>query len=83
MARLNTERQEKLEPTRILNAKESIEAFGYEVYEGGKALTFIFKNEQVTFFPYSGWATGKSIKDGRCLQKLLTQINPLNQSTNH
>ena len=74
MPRLDTEKQEALEPKRICYAKNQIEALGFNVYEGGKALSFIFKNETVVFYPYSGWHTGKTIKDGRGIQNLLDQL---------
>jgi len=38
-------------------------------------LQFSFKDEIVTLYPYSGWHTGKSITDGRGINKLLTQIS--------
>ena len=34
----------------------------------------MFDNEKVKFFPYSGWHTGKSIKDGRGIENLLKQL---------
>lgn len=79
MSRLDTDRQKELEPERISIAKESIEAYGYQVTQKDKRLEFWFKGYLVYMFPYTGWHSGKSIKDGRGLQKLLTQINPLNQ----
>lgn len=80
MARLNTDRQKELEPKRMEVAIESIEAFGYEIhFKDDSRISFMFKEKQVTLYPYSGWHTGKSIKDGRGLQKLLTQINPTKQ----
>lgn len=39
-----------------------------------KYIEFEFKNSLVRFFPFTGWATGKAIKDGRGLQNLLKQI---------
>lgn len=76
MARLNKRRQEELEPKRFQNAWESILAYGYSVncVNDPKVIEFTFKGENVKFYPYTGWATGKSIKDGRGLQNLLKQI---------
>lgn len=34
----------------------------------------MFKGNAVFFYPYSGWATGKNIQDGRGLQNLINQI---------
>lgn len=75
MARLNKERQQELEPKRLLNAIETIEAYGYSIhYKDDKEIRFMYKGNQILFFPYSGWHTGKGIKDGRGLQQLLLQI---------
>lgn len=75
MARLEQERQERLEPQRILYAKQEIMNLGYELtWEDSTKVTFIFKGEKVTFYPYSGWHTGKTIKDGRGIKELLDQI---------
>lgn len=37
-------------------------------------LEFEWKGNAIKFWPYSGWHTGKGIKDGRGLQKLLDQL---------
>ena len=75
MARLNTERQFKLEPKRIEFSIKEIENIGIPVqYSDSTSIRFIFKKYLVTFFPYSGWYTGKSIIDGRGLDKLLKQL---------
>ena len=37
-------------------------------------ITFKFKNEKVTLYPYTGWFTGKSVKDGRGITELLAQL---------
>lgn len=75
MARLNQERQEKLEPLRFQKAKEEIQKLGFEInHENSKMLNFYHKDELIFFYPYSGWHSGKSIKDGRGLENLLKQI---------
>ena len=75
MARLNIERQQRLEPTRIEYAVKRIEELGYEViHRDSQMIKFIHKGHPVCFYPYSGWATGKTIQDGRELQKLLKQL---------
>jgi hypothetical protein len=43
-------------------------------FNDGKELRFLFKNEEVKFFPYSGWASGKSINDGRGIANLIKQL---------
>lgn len=75
MARLNIERQRRLEPTRIEYAISHIQALGFEIVQRDNTqIQFIHKGQTVTFFPYSGWATGKSIRDGRGLNNLLKQL---------
>lgn len=74
-SRLNDERQNELTPERMTYGKEQIKINGYEIiYEDEVELRFLFKNELVKFYPYSGWHTGKSITDGRGIKKLLSQI---------
>lgn len=76
MARLDKQKQDRLEPQRMSYAKNKIESLGYKVIQiGDNELDFGFKGEVVKFFPYSGWATGKSIKDGRGLNNLLNQLS--------
>lgn len=73
--RLDIERQKKLKPKRIRKAISEINKLGYKIdYITGDSIVFKFKNQRVTFYPYSGWHSGKSIKDGRGLNKLLKQI---------
>lgn len=73
--RQNKARQDQLEPQRIEYAIAEIEALGLEVdYRDATKIKFVFKGEEVTLFPYSGWHTGKSITDGRGIEKLLKQL---------
>jgi hypothetical protein len=75
MARLDTNRQMELEPKRMEYAIAEIQKLGYIVtQQGSTQLTFQFKGHTVHFFPYSGWHSGASIKDGRGLKELLLQI---------
>jgi hypothetical protein len=75
MPRLNIERQEQLQPKRVSDAVRIITSLGFNIHVHTKTeVRFIFKDEEVRFYPYSGWHTGKSIKDGRGLQNLLNQI---------
>lgn len=43
--------------------------------EGHKCLQFEYKGSMVRFYPYKGWFTGITVKDGRGLRNLLKQIN--------
>ena len=73
--RLNIERQLIIEPMRIEFAKKQIEKLGFIVIKiGNTKLQFEFNGHLVSFFPYSGWHSGKTINDGRGLNKLLKQI---------
>jgi len=75
MKRLDTDRQNELEPKRLAYAKEQITRLGFQItYQDEKEVRFVFKGQVVKFFPYTGWATGKTIKDGRGLNNLLKQI---------
>lgn len=69
------EKQEEQEPKRAEYARQQITRLGYEItQDDGRMLVFEFKGSPVRFFPYSGWATGKTIKDGRGIARLLKQI---------
>lgn len=73
--RLDTERQNKLEPERITFALKCLSSVGLEPLEVNKnRIEFKFNGHLVLFYPYSGWHTGKSIKDGRGLSNLLKQL---------
>ncbi len=72
--RLDQERQKKLESVRIDYAIEQLKKLGKEIEVTDKTIFFIHNKEMVTFWPYSGWASGKSIKDGRGLDNLLKQL---------
>jgi hypothetical protein len=74
--RLDIEKQNRLEPERMdyaigqLHSKGILSVF----ISKPNCIEFEFKGEKVKFFPYSGWHTGKSIKDGRGIDNLLKQL---------
>lgn len=75
MSRLNINRQHELKPQRMAYAVKKIEEKGYTIIHiSDTELQFQFHGMNVRFFPYSGWASGISIIDGRGLSKLLKQI---------
>lgn len=75
MSRLNIDRQNKLEPVRLQKTIMEITNLGLKITSiTQKMIEFEFKGSTVRFYPYSGWATGKSIKDGRGLDNLLKQL---------
>lgn len=64
-----------LEADRLKYAKEKITELGYVIIEESKSeLSFMFNNQLVKIFPFTGWHTGKSIIDGRGIKNLLKQI---------
>lgn len=73
--RLNTERQNKLEPIRMRTAINEIQKLGLRITNcTDKMIEFEYKGHSIKYFPYSGWATGKTIKDGRGLMNLINQL---------
>lgn len=75
MARLNKEREARLQPKRIKNAIEEIKRRGLElISQDTTKVKFRYKGDVITFFPYSGWHTGKGIKDGRGFKNLFNQL---------
>lgn len=73
--RLDQEAEERLQPIRMKTCKEKLESIGFEVSSDEcTKLTFQFKGSTIQFWPYSGWHTGKTIKDGRGFGKLLKQL---------
>lgn len=75
MARLDKERQKKLEPTRINFAIEEITRLGYKIIvETNTMVSFVYKGNVIHFYPYSGWHSGKGIKAGRGINNLLKQL---------
>lgn len=73
--RLNQDREKELQPKRIEYAVKRLNELGYIVMEvDDTKIKFWHKGEVVIFYPYSGWHTGKSIKDGRGLENLLKQL---------
>ena len=74
-SRLDQEREARLQPKRMKNCKARLEQLGFDVeVVGDTQLKFMFNNNMVIFYPYSGWHSGKSIKDGRGFKNLLKQL---------
>jgi hypothetical protein len=75
MARLDTDRQEELEPQRMKFAAETLIKLEYAVaYVGETELNFLHNGELIKFFPYSGWYSGKGVGSGRGLKNLLQKL---------
>lgn len=62
------------QPKRFKYAIEQIQKLGFEVKAFETVIVFTFNNKPVNFFPYTGWASGQTIKDGRGIHNLLKQI---------
>lgn len=74
MSRLNKPREEELQPKRIAECKAKLEQMGFAVTESRTCLTFKFRGHNVQFYPYSGWHSGRTIRDGRGFSHLLRQL---------
>lgn len=59
---------------RMQEAVVRITELGYNVEHDDSTLIFQFKGHPVYYYPRTGWHSGKTIKDGRGLDKLLKQI---------
>lgn len=73
---LDKEKKLNLEPDRIVFANDKIKELGYitVISEELKYIQFVHNKHTILFFPYTGWASGKGIKDGRGLNNLLKQL---------
>jgi hypothetical protein len=78
MERLDKDREQELQPKRMKYAISEIQKLGLEITDKTEtSIVFAFKGSFVTFYPYSGWATGETIKDGRGIENLLKQLSEL------
>lgn len=67
--------KESLQEDRMQYALLQFDVMGIPI-ESRDDTTIILKHkgETIMFYPFTGWHTGKSIKDGRGLNKLLKQL---------
>lgn len=73
--RLDKEKQKELEPKRVEYAEEKLAELGITATRiTDSELHFQWKGNTIKLFPYSGWFTGKGIKDGRGIDNLLKQL---------
>jgi hypothetical protein len=69
------EEKQGLQEDRMWFAKDQLHKIGIDLtFDSNSEIRFIFKGHEVKFFPFTGWHTGKSIKDGRGLKNLLKQL---------
>lgn len=75
MSRLR-ERQETEEPKRVKYALNALESLGLNpIYKAEmREIDFLYNGNTIRLFPYSGWFSGKGIKDGRGIKNLLKQL---------
>lgn len=67
--------KENEENRRMAYALKQMEAIGADIMTvTDKAIHFVHNGYDCKLFPYTGWHTGKSIKDGRGLKNLLKQL---------
>ena len=65
----------ELEQKRMEYGEWQIIEAGYDVSKINRSkLQFEFKEETVYYFPYTGWFSGKSVRDGRGIKNLIKQI---------
>lgn len=75
MARLDIEKQKRLEPKRLQYAKNKLKELGIDItHEENTLIEFQHKNNIIKLFPYSGWWSGKGIGSGRGINKLLDKL---------
>jgi len=75
MARLNIEREHELTPKRFEFALNELEKLNLEIaFKDKTKIEFIFNNNKIILFPYSGYFNGKGIKAGRGIKNLLQQL---------
>lgn len=74
MPRLNKERQEKLEPVRTVYALQELSKLGFSPMYYEQCITFLYKDNMISLWPYSGWFSGKGVKAGRGFENLLKQL---------
>lgn len=73
--RLDKAREAKLKPLRMQVAMRELQALELNPEQvDDVTIRFQFKCSTVTYFPFTGWATGKTIQDGRGLKPLLKQL---------
>lgn len=75
MSRLDKEKQKQLEPKRMDYAVKTITELGFRIIaQYPTELRFDYKGQVIRLFPYSGWFTGKGLKDGRGIDNLIKQL---------
>ena len=73
---LTRAKREGKEPSRWEYVLKQLKEKGYDPEEDkdAKCIRFLYHGNTVTVWPYTGWFSGKGIKDGRGTKKLFRQI---------
>lgn len=67
--------RKSIQADRMAYALDQLNEKGIDVhYQDESEIRFMWNGSEVKFYPYKGWHTGKTIKDGRGLKKLLDQL---------
>jgi hypothetical protein len=75
MKSMSQARRQKVEPSRMEVATEKVSELGYDVNsDDGQSLTFELNGNTIRIFPYTGWFSGKGVKDGRGIFNLIEQL---------
>lgn len=75
MPRLNIERQQKLEPIRMAKCLKTLRGLGFDAVEVNPTkIEFFHQGARISFWPYTGWHSGKTINQGRGMKHLLEQL---------
>ena len=73
---LNVRKRNENEPGRLEYVLKVLRERGYKPAEDkeNKCIRFSYNGNTITVWPYKGWFSGKGVKDGRGISKLLKQI---------
>ncbi len=69
-------KRKQKEPSRWQYILRGLKEKGYDPQEDkeNRCIRFLFHGNTITVWPYTGWFSGKGIKDGRGAKKLYQQI---------
>lgn len=69
-------KRDKNEPQRVQYAITQLQRLGYKPVwcPAVKAIKFTHNGNEITFFPYKGWFSGKGIQCGRGIENLIRQL---------
>lgn len=73
---LTRARRAEGEPSRWEYVLKVLKEKGFQTTQDNdnKCIRFSFRGNVITVWPYTGWFSGKGVKDGRGIKKLLKQI---------